>query len=159
MIDFSTSDKTTILIHLLDFQAKEIQRREAREQKLFEWTVSVLLAAFGAVVALSNRELPLPHPFWVKLFASCLIGIPTFIFCLRILKYSKKTIENAQAIDKIEGILHLYDEKTYGGVTPYPESWANGLSASRKRRKTQFFYSLIMAIMAVCVISTVCLIL
>ncbi|MDQ4122180.1 MAG: hypothetical protein M3209_12135 [Acidobacteriota bacterium] len=159
MIDFSTSDKTTILIHLLDFQAKEIQRRESREQKLFEWTVGVLLAAFGAVVALSNREQPLPHPFWIKLFASCLIGIPTFIFCLRILKYSKKTIENGEAIDKIERILRLYEKETFGGETPYPENWANGLSISRKKRKTQYFYSLIMAIMAVCVISTVCLIL
>jgi len=158
-MDFSMSDKTTILIHLLDYQAREIQRREAREQQLFEWTVGLLLAAFGAIVALSDRDSPLLYPISVKMLASVLIGFPTVIFATRIRRYSQRSVGNAEAIDRIERVLHLFDEGYYGADTPYPKEWAGTFSNKRKERNTQNYYSAIMLLMAVCVIATVWLIL
>ncbi len=158
-MDFSTSDKTTILIHLFDYQAREIQRREAREQQMFEWTVGLLLAAFGAIVALSDRDAPLLYPVPVKMLATVLIGVPTIIFAVRIRRYTERSVENAEAIDRIERVLHLFEEGYYGVDTPYPEEWAGGLSNRRKKRNTQNYYSAIMLLLAVCVIATVWLIL
>ena len=47
-MQLSDSDKLSVLLQLLEHQISEIKRREGREQQLFEWATSLLLAAFAA---------------------------------------------------------------------------------------------------------------
>lgn len=78
---FSDSDKTAILLNLLDRQIDEIQKREQAEQKLFEWATSLLLAAFAGVVALSQKSTPIPQAVLVKLLATAMISVPIYTYC------------------------------------------------------------------------------
>jgi hypothetical protein len=158
-MDVSGSDKLTVLLHALSHQMSEIQRREGREQQLFEWSTGLLVASFGAVIALSDRASPLPYAFLVKLLATLLIAVPTGIFAVRILGYSKRSADNAEAIERIEDLLKLFDDGYYGSRSPYPPAWQGKLASGRRRRKTPFYYTFILILMATCVITTIWLIL
>jgi hypothetical protein len=59
-VELSGSDKVAVLLNLQDMQVKEMHRREETEQKLFEWSTSLLLTALAAIVALSQRSAALP---------------------------------------------------------------------------------------------------
>jgi ferric-dicitrate binding protein FerR (iron transport regulator) len=95
----------------------------------------------------------------VKTLASILVGVPTIIFATRIRRYSERSVENAEAIDRIENVLRLFEEGYYGMNAPYPREWAGKLSKRRKERNTQNYYSAIMLLMGFCVIATVWLLL
>jgi hypothetical protein len=94
-VQLSDSDKLNVLLQLLEHQIEEIKRREGREQQLFEWATSLLLAAFAAVIALSDRSTSLPYSFYVKLLATLLIAVPTAIIAYRILGYTRRSASNA----------------------------------------------------------------
>ena len=152
-------DKTAVILRSLEHQFREIQRREEREQKLFEWSSGLLLAAFAAIVALSGRTSALPHALFVKTLASILIGVPTIIFSGRLLRYSKLTVDNAEAIERIEEILGVFEEGVYGEQALYPPRWRGQLARKRSERKTPHLYSVILLLMAACVIATIWLLL
>lgn len=74
-MDISDSDKVTVLLQLLDTQLSAARYKEQREQNLFEWGTNLLLISFGSVVALSQRQSPLPNAVLIKFLASILISI------------------------------------------------------------------------------------
>jgi hypothetical protein len=70
MENILNKDKVNILLNLLESQFSELRRSEEREQVVFQWTTSLLLVSFGALIALSDRSIPLQHPLAIKLLAS-----------------------------------------------------------------------------------------
>jgi hypothetical protein len=154
-MDLQPSEKLSVLLQLLDRQTSEIQRREGREQQLFEWTTGLLVAAFGAVIALSDRDHPLPYAPTVKLLAILLIAVPSTIFAVRILGYSKRSVNNAEAIERIEELLQVFEPGYYGAQSPYPPEWKGAFARGRRQRKTPYFYSFILLVMASCVVTTI----
>jgi hypothetical protein len=159
LVQLSESDKVNVLLQLLTHQLEEIKRREGREQQLFEWATGLLLAAFAAVIALSDRSTPLPYSPSIKLLATLLIAVPTAIIAYRILGYTKRSAGNAEAVERIESLLHLYEKGYYGTTTPYPPDWEKKLAKVRLGRRTPLLYSLILSLMATCVVITIWLIL
>ncbi|MEP0873101.1 hypothetical protein NDA01_25260 [Trichocoleus desertorum AS-A10] len=153
-MDFSDSDKVTILLNLLDRQIDEIQRREETEQKLFEWSTSLLLAAFAGVVALSQRSTPVPYAVFVKLLATVMVSIPVFLSILKITSRSAASVSNAEAVERIQSLLHLFEDSYYGSHSPYPKEWAGGLAKGRLKRTSPIYKSAMVASMALCVIAT-----
>ena len=152
-------DRTTILLHLYERQNKEVERREGREQQLFEWLTGLLLAAFGAIIALSDRKKELPHQGEIKFLTTILILAPVLILAYRLWRYSKATVENAAAIDRIEELLHVFDSEYFGGCQPYPEHWEWRRVAQREKRKTPYLYLAILFLMTSCVIASAWLLL
>jgi len=158
-MEFSSSDKASVLLNLLDRQIDEIQRKEQREQQWFEWSTSLLLATFGAVIAFSDRANPLPYPVIIKSVATILIVIPSFIATSRILVERSKATKNAQTVERIQQLLHLFEDGYYGVQSPYPPVWAGNLARGRLNRKTPVYYALILLLLMICVITTIWLIL
>jgi len=151
---FSQSDKVTILLNLLDLQTSEIQRREEIEQKFFEWSTSLLLATFAGVIALSQNDTPLPYSILVKILATVMIGIPVYFSILGIITRSSASKTNAEAVERIQELLHLFDDNYYGSHSPYPHEWVGRLAQSRLKRKSPIHKSVIIVTMACCVVAT-----
>lgn len=158
-MEFTVGDKTSILLQLLDHQLKEIERREGREQKMFEWLTALLLAAFAAIVALSDRDHPLLNSNIVKAIATTLVAAPCLILLYRFKRYSELSVENAKAVERIEQCLGVFKDDVYGGLSPYPPEWEGVFAANRKRRNTPYYYLAVLVVMAACVITTIWLIL
>ena len=110
-MEFSVSDKTEILLHSLDSQIKIIEQGEEREQQLFQWSTSLLLASFGAVVALSDRPSTLPFAGTVKLLATALIAVPVGLSITWIFRRSSRSVKNAEVVERIEKRLHLFEDE------------------------------------------------
>lgn len=158
-MDLSSTDKVTVLLHALTHQLNEIQRREGREQQLFEWSTGFLVAAFGALVALSDRATPLPYALPIKILATLLIAVPSSILAVRILGYSKRSVQNAETVERIEVLLRMFEAGYYGSESPYPPSWQGAFASGRRRRRTAFYYTGILLLMVFCVVMTVWLLL
>jgi len=159
-MELSNSDKTVVLLNLLDFQLNEIQRREQKEQQWFEWTSSLLLATFGVIVALASRSSgSLSYAVIIKSLATVLIAVPALLIILRIRDQSKGSITNAKAVERLQELLLLFEDGPYGVQSPYPHEWKNKLAHSRLKRKTPIYYILILLLMTACVITTVWLVL
>jgi len=158
-MDFSTSDKTQILLYIFDFNVKEIYRRKEQQQRLFEWSTSLLLAAIGAVVALSGRSTPLDFPVAIKALATIMIVVPTFLFSQRIVKFRKGSVGNAKAVERIQEILRLFEDGYYGVRSPYPHEWEGTLAEGIRKGKTTLIYVAILVLMAACVVAAIWLLL
>jgi len=158
-MNLSDSDKLTVLLKLRDDQIGEINRRRGLEQKWFEWSSSLLLAAFGAVIALSNRSNPLPHSVVVKFLATVLILVPTLLSSYRIIREKRKSVGNAESIEHIQELLQIYEENVYGAASPYPKEWISRYARGMKKRQTLIFYSSILIVMGSCVAIAIWLIL
>lgn len=154
-MEFSESDKVTVLLNLQDMQVKEMHRREESEQKLFEWSSSLLLAAFAAIVALSQRSTALPQAVFVKIIASVMVGVPVYLAVIKIKGRSLASVGNAEAVERIQSLLHLFDDAYYGTHSPYPQEWAGKLAKGRLKRTSPIHKSVIIGLMAVCVIATI----
>lgn len=152
--------RTEILLHLYERQNNEIERRERREQKLFEWMTGLLLAAFAAIIALSDRkEAALPHAEWIKILTTIMIAAPVYILGKRLRRYSEATVENAEAVDRIEELLRVFEPNYFGPVTPYPPEWEKKRVEQRQSRTTPASYLIILFLMTACVIASVWLLL
>lgn len=155
----SDSDKITVLLNLLNCQIDEIRRREQTEQKLFEWATSLLLASFGVIVALSQKAALIQHAIIVKFIATILVSVPIGLITFRILGRSKASMGNAEAVERIQDLLHLFEDGYYGSHSPYPKVWSGTLAAGRLKRKSPIYNSVILALMAGCLVTTIWLIL
>ena len=158
-LNFSTSEKVAVLLNVLDFQNEEIRRREGEEQKMFDWCTNLLLISFGAIVALSDRSTPIPYAIYVKSIASVLILTPTVAFSYRIFKQRRDFKSNTDIIEKIQNILHFFDEHYYHKDSLYPKRWAGRLTAKILKRRTPIYYSTILLLMAAGVIASIWLLL
>ena len=154
-MEFSNSDKVTVLLNQLSHQLEIIEQKRQREQKWFDWLSGMLLASFGVVVAISDRTNPLPYPIAIKALASIMILVPTFISVYRISREKNKAIKNAETAERIQQLLHLYDDDFYGKETPYPKTWKGKFAAGRKERTTPTYYSFILLLMAACVVASI----
>jgi len=156
----SSSDKVVVLLNLLDRQADFMLWSEEKQQKWFEWATSLLLAAFGVVVALSSRSTPLPYPTLVKTLATALISVPTSLLISRIWSQAGSSARNADVLARIEQLLYLFEDGYYGGQSPYPKEWAGDhLAKVVSRRRTPIAYILILGLMTACVVAAIWLIL
>lgn len=155
----STSDKVGVLLKAFDFNIGEINRKEDEQQKNFEWTTSLLLAAFAAVVALSGVNIPPAYSFFIRLLATTLIAIPSSVFIIRIPVRRKDNIENAKAVESIEEALHLFQDKYYGPQSPFPKTWKGTFPDVVRKDKLPVYFSFIISVMAVCVIIAIWLLL
>ncbi|NJO73671.1 MAG: hypothetical protein HC833_07875 [Leptolyngbyaceae cyanobacterium RM1_406_9] len=154
-MELSESDKVAVLLNLQDMQVKEMHRREETEQKLFEWSTSLLLAAFAAIVALSQRTVVLPQATFVKVIATVMVGVPVYLVIVKIKERSGASVGNAEAVERIQSLLHLFDDSYYGTHSPYPQEWAGQLAKGRLKRKSPIQKFVIIGLMAFCVISTI----
>jgi hypothetical protein len=159
MQDYSTDTKVTILLNALDFQLNEIQRRQDREQQIFQWATSLLLAVFGSIIALRSNTAALPSPFVVKTLASVMIVLPILFSVQWIFRLSSQATNNAGAVERLQNLLHLFDPEYYGSQSPYPQVWEGRLKLNLRERKTPVYYAAVMIIMTICVVLTLWLIL
>ena len=159
-MDMSNSDKVAVLLNLLNYQTNEMHRQEEIAQKWFEWSASLLLAAFGVIIALSGRSSALPYPIFVKSLATILVIVPTVLFVIRILSRAIVAATNAQTMIRIEKLLHLFETKYYGSHSPYPNAWAGDfLPNVILKRRTPLSYAFVLGLMAACVVTTIWLVL
>jgi len=158
-MELSSSDKTAVLLHVLKDQIDAIERRESREQTWFEWATNLLLATFGATVALAGKAASLPYPIVTKVLATALVTIPSGLIVSRILTSRKRQARNAKTVERIQQLLHLFEEGYYGTHSPYPNDWAGNLAKGILRRKTPLYFAAILALMASCVVVAIWLLL
>jgi hypothetical protein len=159
LIELEPSDRVTVLLQALDYQIGAIKAGEDREQQLFQWATSLLLTAFGVVVAFADSSSALRFPFVVKSLASVLVTVPVILTIVWIFRRSKGSANNAKAIERIEKALRLFEQGYYGTDSPYPQEWEGGLVLSRGHRKTPLYYALVIGLMTVCVVAAVWLVL
>ena len=155
----STSDKVEVLLKAFDFNIGEINRKQAEQQKNFEWATSTLLAAFAAVIALSGVNIPTAYSIFIKLLATTLIAVPSSVFIIRIPARRKDSVDNAKAIENIEEALHLFEDKYYGTQSPFPKAWKGSFPKIILKDKMPVYLSFIIGVMAVCVIIAIWLLL
>lgn len=158
-MDLTSADRTAILLQLLEHQLGEIERRESREQKLFEWSTGLLAAAFGAVLALSEKSHNLCNRMAIQILATVLVALPTFGLIVRIGRYQRMSVENAEVVERLEKLLLLFEAGVYGNESPYPVEWKDTLSAKRAERKTPLYYQVVSLLMGACVVAAIWLVL
>lgn len=158
-MEISNSDKTVILLNALNFNVDEINRKEQEQQKLFEWSTGLLLAAFAAVVALAGNTTPLAYPIPVKILATTLIAVPSCLFIFRIAARTKDIVGNAKAVESIEEALHLFEDGYYGTHSPFPQEWQGKLADTIRKDKMPSYYALISGLMTACVVTAIWLVL
>ncbi|HMQ52078.1 MAG TPA: hypothetical protein PKE64_02050 [Anaerolineae bacterium] len=154
-----TADKITVLLNLLDFQLKEIQRRQDREQQIFQWSTSLLLGVFGAIIALAGNVSAAPTAMTIKILASLMILFPVLFSVFWIFRLSQQATHNAGVVDSIQQLLHLFETGYYGPESPYPPAWQGKLKGNLQQRKTPIYYSVVMVTMVLCVVVTIWLVL
>ena len=154
-----TDTKITILLNALDFQLHEIQRRQDREQQIFQWSTSLLLAIFGVVAALFSTTTTTPFPFIVKVLASLMVGLPILFSIYWIFRLSHQATNNAATVERIQNILLLFDSSYYGPKSPYPQEWQGKLTRNLRQRRTPLYYALTLGTMTVCVVLSIWLVL
>lgn len=152
MENYLTDTKVSILLNTLDFQLKEIQRRQDREQQIFQWSTSLLLGILGVIIALSDRALSLQFLAMIKLLATIMVVMPIGFSILWILRLSRQAVGNAEVVERVEGLLHLFKNDYYGIQSPYPETWEGKLKHNLKQRRTPLYYSIVLVIMTSCVV-------
>jgi len=155
MDEISNSAKVTILLNILGSQIGEIQRREEREQQIFLWATSLLLAVFGAILALSDKTNQLAYPTAMKLLITAMVTIPISLFIRWLFRFRTDDIKNTEIIERIEKLLHLFESGHYGEHSPLPEHW---LGRSRRLRRTPLYYAATMLLMTACVIVAIWLV-
>lgn len=158
-MDLKPEEKVTVLLQTLDFHINEIHRREESEKTWFEWASTLLLATFGAIIALAGSSKPLQQPILIKLLATVLILIPSLISISRILDVAKSSSRNAEIVEHIEDLLHLFDSGFYDEKSIYPNRWHGKLAQNMLKRKTPKYFVGIIGLMTFCVIAAVWLIL
>ena len=155
-MELDTGDKIGVLLDRLNFHTTEMHRREEKEMRLFEWGTTLLLASFGAVLALSDRSSPLPYPVVIKALATLLVLVPTAIFCIRILSERKSMIQQANLVVKLEDALHLFKEGFYISMQSlYPDYWRVKLPDAARNRRTPLYFVIILLFLLACVTATI----
>ena len=150
-MDFVDSDKISVLLNIHSNEWDEIRRRQDSQQQIFEWSTGFLVAIFGVVIALSNQTDPIPHPILIKIIATILISIPTILLSDRLSRHSGSAMQSAQAVERIEKLLKLYEDGFYGSHSPYPQEWAGKLAQSILKSTTPVYQIRILCLMAICV--------
>lgn len=158
-MELTHSDKVQSLLFLLQFHYAEIVRREEREQKWFEWTAGSIMAAFGVVLALARSSTAIANPVIIKVIASALIALPTFLMSSRMLWQRKMIVGYAKAVEYIEKALNVFQKDYYGVPYVLPKEWEGQFSTSHRKRKEPQYYIGILILMAVCVIATIWIVL
>lgn len=147
-----TDTKVTILLNALDFQLHEIQRRQDREQQIFQWSTSLLLTIFGVVTALYSTTSTTPFPALIKVLASLMVSLPILFSTYWIFRLSSQAVNNAATVERIQNLLLLFDTSYYGAESPYPQTWHGSLARNLRKRRTPLYYALILGTMALCVV-------
>jgi len=150
--------KAAVLLQMLQFHIDEVHRRQDAEKTWFEWISALLLATFGVVIALAGNT-TVRQPLIIKILATVMISVPTFIAGYRILKIAQSTQGNARMVERIQEILHLFDPGYYDVEALQPELWRGRLAQNMLKRKTPKYYVGIISLMALCVIFAVWLVL
>ncbi len=155
MENILNKDKVNILLNLLESQFSELRRSEEREQVVFQWTTSLLLVSFGALIALSDRSIPLQHPLAIKLLASIMLTFPATFSVVWMIWRVKRSSRNADAVDRIRESLHLYEDGYYGGLlSVYPHYWKNAFAKYIVKRLETKYYIAIVILMTICVVGS-----
>lgn len=66
---------------------------------------------------------------------------------------------NAEAVERIQDLLHVFEDGCYGTHSPYPKEWAGTSAKGQLKRQSPIQKSVILFLMAACVVATVWLIL
>jgi hypothetical protein len=157
--DYLTDTKVNILLNALDFQIKEIQRRQDREQVIFQWSTSMLLAIFAAIIALAGHISSTTYPVILKTLASVMVSFPILFSIFWIFRLSEQATNNAGVVEVIEDILYLFEEGYYGPKSPYPKAWEGNLKHNLEKRRTPIYYCLVLITMTICVVISIWLML
>ncbi len=158
-MDQLTDREVTILLNALDFQLSEIQRRQDREQQIFQWSTSVLLAVFGVVTALYGTTATTSFPNTIKFLASLMVILPIVASIYWIFRLSSQAVNNARTVERLQELLFLFHTGYYGAISPYPQSWRGNLAHNLRHRRTPVYYGLILATMMICVVLSVWIVL
>lgn len=158
-VSFSSSDKLEILLNVLNLHYEELNRKLEKEQKIFEWCTNLLLITLGAVIALSDRSTPLPHTIYIKFITTVFVLIPVVIFIYQIHDQVSGMEKNGEIIERIQGIIHVFDEGYYTVEALYPKKWSGKLPRRIRGRRTPIYYSFILSLMVIGVITTIWLVL
>lgn len=158
-MEFSSSDKTEILLKAFDFNVDEINRKQGEQQKLFERSTSLLLASFAALLALSGVAIPAAYSIPVKVLATTLIAVPPSVFIYRIPSRRKDIVHNAIAVESVEEAVRLFEDGYYGIQSPFPKEWKGAFPEIIRRDRTPIYFAFIMGIMTICVEATIWLLL
>jgi len=152
METLSVETKLSVLMKLLEIQIDGLERKATIERNLFQWTTSLLLAVFGVVVALADKTAALPHALPIKILSTIVVSAPALLSVVWIFRRSRGSVSNTAAIEQIQDLLGVFDDKRYGAHSPYPRRWEGTLASSHAKRKTPYYYTAVIMIMAACVI-------
>ena len=157
--EISESSRVAVLLKLLEMQTESMERKANVEQTLFQWTTSLLLAVFGVIIALADKTANLPQALAIKVLSTLIITAPALLSIIWIFRRARTSVNNAVAIEKIQELLGVFDEKAYGSGSPFPKGWRGKFAAGRAKRKTPLYYAVVIGFMALCVILAIWLVL
>lgn len=158
-LGLSSSDKVAFLLYTLNYHAQQIQLRDDKETKIFDWCTNLLLLSFAAIVAISGQITPTRFTIYIKVITTILILAPISVFAFELLNYKSLIRRNTQMIEKVEDIFRVYENDQYTNGSLYPRHWQGKLTRAILRRKAPIYYSIILIIMTICVLLAVWLLL
>lgn len=148
-------DKTQILLKVLEMQDDGLTRASEREQQIFQWSSTMLLAVFAGIVTLATASDRKALPLMAKPLISLVILIPVILSIIWIFRCRKKAMEYARVFEKIEEILHLFEAGYYGPASLLPAHWSGQLVKTIRKSKTPVYYTVILLFLAICVIVSI----
>jgi hypothetical protein len=87
-------DKTQVLLKAWEMQDDGLRRAAEREQRIFQWSTSLLIATFGAVVTLSSSvdQIQFPNPVVTKILITTVIVVPVTASIIWILRRAQRAV-------------------------------------------------------------------
>jgi hypothetical protein len=129
-VDWSHTEKHELLMHLHIRARDEIDFLRKRQDKIFQWSSSVLLLVIGALLVVDSTDLII----WVnlgtigKMIASAAILILVVFAVWWQQRNREWQEESIEVMEKIERLFYCFEEGYYGtpdDIALYPERWAN----------------------------------
>lgn len=123
-----SKDKIDLLLYMENAQRQEIRQRDARQQEIFKWTNSILIAIMGALLVTKQSEALIWGAYGLtgKLMASLIIIYLTYFSIRWQIRNRKYDSENGAVIQRIDYLLHFYDKDYFdpdAKISILPERW------------------------------------
>ena len=158
-------EKIQALLKLWEVHDAGLTRTVDREDLLFRWSTSVLLAGMAVIVVLTATCAPsagvngslLGVP--AKVLVTVSVVAPMLATLIWTFRRSRQSVRHAVILERVEGLLHLFDDGYYGDQSALPKDWENTYSASFRRRKTPLHHGFVLGTMTASLIAAVWIVL
>lgn len=145
-------DKSAVLLAIWQEHNSGLRTTVDRENRYFRWATTLLIIVMGFLVIIGSVKLDRMPSTLFRILMTVSLVLPVLVTIVLIFRRSRQAVRNTQVIERIEPLLHLFDQGVYGEQSPLPEQWKGHFSEIFQRRKTPLYYGFTLLILCACTV-------